>query len=52
MILQRGEVRDYDLDRMVVEFTMLNQGIVINCAISSKAMDNFEGKHDHTESPY
>lgn len=43
MPLAQGEVRDYDSDRMVVEFTMLNQGEVIPCAISSAAMDDLEG---------
>ena len=46
MPLQRGEVQDYDFNRMVVEFTMLNQGKVILCAISSTAMDDLEGRHD------
>ncbi len=40
MPLQRGEVQRYDFDRMTVEFTMLNQGKVIMCAISTAAMDN------------
>ena len=43
MALQRGEVKDYDFDRMVVNFTMLNGGKVIHCAISSAAMDSLEG---------
>jgi Protein of unknown function (DUF1488) len=42
-VLERGEVHDYDFDRMVVEFTMVNQGNVILCAISSAAMDGLEG---------
>ena len=46
MPLQRGEVRGYDFDRMTVEFTMLNQGKVIMCAISTAAMDNIEGTRD------
>jgi hypothetical protein len=33
MPLQRGEVKGYDFNRMVVEFTLLNQGRVILCAI-------------------
>jgi hypothetical protein len=37
---------DYDFNRMVVEFTMLNQGKTVLCAISSAAMDALEGKHD------
>ena len=46
MPLQRGEVQGYDFNRMVVEFTMLNQGKVILCAISTAAMDDLEGTHD------
>jgi hypothetical protein len=46
MPLQRGEVQGYDFDRMAVEFTMLNQGKVIMCAISTAAMDNIEGTRD------
>ena len=44
MLLRRGEVRGYDFNRMVVEFTMLNQDTVIHCAISTAAMDDLEGK--------
>ena len=46
MALQRGEVQGYDFNRMVVEFTMLNQDRVIQCAISTAAMDDLEGKRD------
>jgi hypothetical protein len=46
MPLQRGEVQGYDFDRMVLEFTMLNQGKVILCAISTAAMDDLEGRRD------
>jgi hypothetical protein len=46
MPLQRGEVQGYDFNRSVVEFTMLNQGKVIQCAISTEAMDDLEGRHD------
>ena len=46
MPLQRGEVQGYDFDRMTVAFTMLNQGKVIMCAISTAAMDNIEGTRD------
>ena len=48
MPLQRGEVKDYDFDRMVVNFTMLNDGKVIRCAISSAAMDQLERRHNVT----
>jgi hypothetical protein len=43
MPLQRGEVRGYEFNRMVVEFTMLNQGKIILCTISTAAMDDLEG---------
>jgi hypothetical protein len=46
MLLQRGEVLGYDFNRMVVEFTMFNQGKTLRCAISTAAMDDLEGKHD------
>jgi hypothetical protein len=46
MPLQQGEVQGYDFNRMVVEFTMLNQSKVIFCAISTAAMDDLEGRHD------
>jgi len=46
MPLQRGEVQGYDFNRMIVEFTMLNQGKVILCAISTTAMDDLEGRRD------
>jgi Protein of unknown function (DUF1488) len=46
MPLKRGEVRGYDFNRMVVEFTMLNQCKVIQCAISTTAMDDLEGRRD------
>ncbi len=45
-MLQRGEVQGYDFNRMVVEFTMLNEDKVIRCAISTAAMDDLEGKRD------
>jgi len=46
MPLEQGEVQGYDFDRMVAEFTMLNQGKVIFCAISTAAMDDLEGRRD------
>jgi Protein of unknown function (DUF1488) len=46
MPLRRGDVRGYDFDRMVVEFTMVNEDKVIQCAISTAAMDDLEGKRD------
>lgn len=46
MALRRGEVHGYDFNRMVVEFTMINQGTVVQCAISTAAMDDLEGRRD------
>jgi len=46
MPLRRGEVQGFNFDRMVVEFTMLNQNMEIQCAISTGAMDDLEGKRD------
>src|SRR6476646_827105 len=46
MPLQRGEVQGYDFDRMIVEFTMFNQGKVVPCSISTAAMDDLEGRRD------
>ena len=46
MPLQRGEVTGYDFNRMTVEFTMLNEGKIILCAISTAAMDDLEGRRD------
>jgi hypothetical protein len=43
MPLERGEVQGYDFNRMVVEFTMVAQGKIIPCAISTAAMDDLEG---------
>ena len=46
MPLQRGEIRDYDFDRMTVNFTMLNETRVVVCAISTAAMDGIESRRD------
>ena len=46
MPLQQGEVQGYDFNRFVVEFTMLNQGNVILCVISTAATDDLEGRRD------
>jgi hypothetical protein len=35
MPLQRGEVLGYDFNRMVVDFTMFNQGKTVRFAIST-----------------
>ena len=42
MTLQRGEILGYDYNRMVVEFTMLNEDKTVQCAISTEALDDLE----------
>ena len=42
MTLQEGEILGYDYNRMVVQFTMLDQSEVIQCAITTAAMDDLE----------
>ncbi len=34
---------NYDFDRMIVHFTMLDQAKVVHCAITTAAMDDLEG---------
>lgn len=48
MLLQRGEIRDYDFDRMIVNFTMRNRDKVVLCAISTAAMDDLERRRGVT----
>ena len=46
MPLQRGEILGYHFNRMIVDFTMLNQSKTVRCAISTAAMDDLEGTRD------
>jgi hypothetical protein len=46
MPLQRGDVLGFNFNRMVVEFTMLNRNKVVQCAISTAALDDLEDKRD------
>jgi hypothetical protein len=46
MLLERGDIQGYDFNRMVLEFTMLDQSRIIQCAISTSAMDDLEGRRD------
>jgi hypothetical protein len=46
MPLRQGEVHGYDFNRMIVGFSMLNQDKVIQCAISTAAMDDLEGNRN------
>ena len=43
MSLQQGDVKSYDFDRMIVQFTMLDRDKVVLCAITTAAMDELEG---------
>ena len=46
MLLERGDIQGYDFNRMVLEFTMFDQSRIIQCAISTSAMDDLEGRRD------
>jgi Protein of unknown function (DUF1488) len=46
MPLQQGAVQGYDFDRMIVQFTMLDQENVVLCAITTAAMDDLEGSRN------
>ena len=46
MPLLRGEVQDYDTDRMVVSFTMFHHNEIISCAVTTAAMDDIECRYD------
>jgi hypothetical protein len=48
MSLQQDEILGFDFNRMVVEFTMFNQGRSVLCAISTAAMDHLEHRRDVT----
>jgi hypothetical protein len=44
MPLMRGQILQYDVDRMAFEFTMLNnEGGTVRCQISAAAMDELAG---------
>ena len=45
--LQRGEVQGYDFNRMAVEFTMFDRDKIVQCAISTAAMDDLEGRRSY-----
>ena len=42
MALDRGNVRDFEQDRMVMLFSMMDGKKEIACAVSSSAMDDLE----------
>jgi hypothetical protein len=46
MPLQRGDVLGYDFNRMAVDFTMINQDVTVQCAITTAAMDDLDGTRD------
>jgi hypothetical protein len=46
MSLQQGTVESYDIDRMIVHFTMLDKDKVVLCAITTAAMDELEGSRN------
>lgn len=42
MTIRQGEYQDYDYDRMIVRFTLIDEDVVIPCSISTTAMDELE----------
>jgi hypothetical protein len=43
MALTQSHFQEYDYNRMVVTFTMKNDGATVACAISTDAMDQLDG---------
>jgi hypothetical protein len=42
MTIRQGGFRDYDYDRMIVRFTLVNGDIEVPCSVSTAAMDILE----------
>ena len=42
MTLARGNIGGYEYDRMVLKFSMMDDGREIPCAVSASAMDDLE----------
>ena len=44
MPLMRGRLLGYDADRMIFEFTMMQEARIVDCEISSVALDDLAGE--------
>jgi hypothetical protein len=44
MPLMRGRILGYDANRMAFEFTMMHEQGIVDCGISSTAMDDLAGE--------
>lgn len=44
MRLTRGRIAGYDADRMIFEFTMMHDADIVDCEISSTALDDLAGE--------
>jgi hypothetical protein len=44
MPLLRGRILGYDANRMAFEFTMMHEARIVDCEISSTAMDDLAGE--------
>ncbi len=44
MPLKRGRILGYDANRMAFEFTMMHERGIVDCEISSTAMDDLAGE--------
>ncbi|MDQ8726784.1 DUF1488 domain-containing protein [Bradyrhizobium sp. LHD-71] len=44
MAITQGEYQNYDYDRMIVRFTLMQDDVEVPCSISTAAMDALEGR--------
>ena len=44
MPLKRGQIVGYDADRTAFKFTMMDEEMIVECEVSSVALDDLSGK--------
>ena len=42
MTITQGEYQNYDYDRMIVRFTLMDGDVVVPCSVSTTAMDQLD----------
>ena len=42
MTISQGDYRDYDHDRMIVRFTLMDGDVEVPCSVSTAAMDDLD----------
>lgn len=45
MSLKRGQIVGYDIDRMTFNFTMRHEARIVDCEVSSAALDDLAGRN-------